>query len=294
MNFKSFYLLEASTGFNYIRLFVDKIERVLRDFSKNRDRYSKYETKFGYEIPISDIIDSSKFKKFGILEKLTSGNLYLYRGLLDFKNEPVIRKQEKDSKGEIVFRDQKGFYNITKSTIGIPFINHENDKTFYAYIDKISSTLYHEFAHKLQAIRGYDLKATANKTEKAWFEDEHEREALFTQIYKELEKRIKLVFRDMKIDKEQYSKTKDEEYRKEYILNYNVLYSAFKDEEGFNRFVNNSRWVIENTNKLISERMTYLRTNFKEEWDEFITDTWLEMKNEFRNVIPTKKLEINK
>jgi hypothetical protein len=292
MNFKSFYLTEAPKEFNYIQYFVDKIEKVLKDFSKNRKRYEKYDTDDGYVIPLKDIIPEKNFRTNGVMEKLREVTLMLAYGSLSFSNKPIItivRKQKDGSEKEYT---SSAFYNINKKIIVIPFINHKNNVVMDSNIDRTTSTIFHELTHAYQDVSGKELKGTVGKAEKQWYAQPQEREAVLNQIYKETQKIIRTKIKNNKSDREEFNKTKDADFIKEYVKVNNELVGMFEDVEEFEKWFNaNARWMIKYTNSMLDERIDYLKKFYEEEWDDFILNSYIELKKEFKNVLPTKILK---
>lgn len=287
------FLTEASKEYNYVKFFVDKIEKTLKDFSKNRSRYFQYSNALGWIIPISKIVSNEKFPKDGVLDKLAKGTLNLYYGELNTHSKtPEIRfniKQKDGSTKEVV---AKGLYSPAKNSITIPFVDDMSDKTYDDKLDYISSTLLHEFTHMLQNITKGNLKKTAGLSYSKWFEDENELEALENQIYKEFQKMVVRKFEVMKISKNEYLKTKDKDYYKDYLENSNELTVAFEDVDSFEKFFNKNLWKIKYTDKSLFEKIEYYKEVFKDKFDDFILKMFIDMKKEFKNMIMEKEIKL--
>lgn len=287
------FLTEASKEYNYVNFFVDKIVKTLKEFSKNRSRYWEYQTEDGWSIPISKIVSNEKFPKDGILHKLTKGTLNLCYGEINKQNKtPEIRYNIKQKDGSYKEYVSKGLYSPAKNSISIPFIDEMSDKTYEDKLDYISSTLLHEFTHMLQNVSGVEMKKTAGLGLSGWFKDENEREALSNQIYKEFQKMVFRVLEVMKISKNEYLKTKDKDYYKEYLKIWNDLYVAFEDVDAFEKFFNKNLWIIKYTNKSLFDKIEYYKEIFKDEFDDFILKMFIELKKEFKNMIPEKEINL--
>lgn len=291
MRFKQFYLTEASKEYNYIKLFVDKIKKVLKDFSENRSRYEKYEYDDGWYISLRDIINIENFPEYGILRKLSNGALFLSYGELDFSKNPVLKFNRKLKDGTIVEHKTKAFYSPTKNLIAIPFVDGDSNKTYINKLNEISSTLLHEFAHMLQNVSGKVLKGTVGFSEKQWFDDPNEREAILNQIYKEIQNILSNMITSMKEFRDMFNKTKDKKYYKSFLDNHNELVKAFKDIETFEKFLDSNLWKVKYNNSRIYDVILYFKKHYKEEFDDFLSNMYDDLEKEFKNVLPTKEIK---
>lgn len=292
MNFKQFYLEEASKEFNYIQFFVDKIEKILKDFSFNRKRYEKYEYEDGYAIPLKDIIPAKNFQSGGILEKLRDVTLMLAYGRLTFESRPVIDIMKKQKDGSYKEYSSAAFYQPRKKLIVVPFIDTKTDKVMENKIERIISTIFHELTHALQDAKGVELKGTVGKGEKYWYDDPNEREAIRNQIYKEVQKIIKTKIKNNKSYRVEFNKTKDSDFIKEYVKVNNELVKLFEDVDSFEDWFNkNAVWMIRYTNSNIDEYIKNMKKFYEDEWNDFVLEMFNELKDEFKNVIPVKELK---
>lgn len=295
MKFKEFYLTEASPEYPAIKMFVDKIEKTMKDFSKNRSRYEKYEMDDGYLIPLKDIIDFKKFPKGGFLDNLSDNNLFLAYGNISFSGKPQITYNAKLKDGSTVERTSGGLYMRNRKTIVIPFMSNSNKRIFDEKLDQIISTLLHELTHAAQAGRGDETKKTAHLSEKDWYNDKNEKEAVLNQIHKEIEHIISIKIKNNKFDREEFNKTNDKDFIKEYVKVNNELAEMFEDVEEFEKWFNRTaRWVIKYTVPILDERIDYLKTFHQEDWDDFVLDTYVQLKKKFKNVISAKVLRYSK
>ena len=84
----------------------------------------------------------------------------------------------------------------------------------------------------------------------------------------------------------------DTEYKKsdipEYVKKNNRLVDLFSSEEMFERKYPVGEILLDNDKQ--KRRINYLAGNLKDVYKKFIHDTYIELKKEFRNVLPTKKL----
>lgn len=295
MNFKQFYLTEASPEYSAIKMFVDKIEKTMKDFSKNRSRYEKYEMNDGYLIPLKDIIDFKKFPKGGFLDNLSDNNLFLAYGNISFSGKPQITYTAKLKDGTTTERTAGGLYMRNRKTIAIPFMSNSNKRTFDEKLDQIISTLLHEMTHAAQAASGEEINKTAHMSEKAWYNDKNEKEAVLNQIHKEIDRIISTKIKNNKSDREEFNKTNDKDFIKEYVKVNNELVVMFEDVEEFEKWFNrNALWAIKYTVPILDERIDYLKKFHKDDWDDFMLETYVELKKKFKTVIPTKLLRYGK
>jgi hypothetical protein len=294
MNFKQFYLTEASPEYSTIKMFVDKIEKTMKDFSKNRSRYEKYEYDDGYSIPLKDIIDFKKFPKGGFLDKMVNGELMLAFGDVSHLGTPFLRVNKRQKNGSSKEIEIMGMFSKIDNIIVIPFISKNTNQVFEGKLNTIVSTLLHELTHAAQHARGTQIHPTIGLQKVKWFQDTNEREAILNQIHKEIEQHISNKIKNNKSDRAEFNKTNDKEFIKEYVKVNNELVKMFKDVEEFEKWFNANRWVIRYTNKTLDERIDYLKKFHEDTWDDFILDTYVELKKKFKNVLPTKILRYGK
>lgn len=295
MNFKQFYLTEASPEYPAIKMFVDKIEKTMKDFSKKRSRYEKYEMNDGYLIPLKDIIDSKKFPKNGFLVSMVSGKLLLAYGDISFSGAPILKYNKTQKDGTKKEMTASALYLPKDKLVVIPFISEKNNTTFDSKLDKIISTLLHELTHAAQDSRGEEMKRTGHLSEKGWYDDKNEREAVLNQIHKEIEQIISTKIKNNKADREEFNKTNDKDFIKEYVKVNNELVNMFEDVDEFEKWFNrNALRMIKYVNSVLDERIVYLKKFHEDVWDDFVLDTYVELKKKFKNVLPTKILRYGK
>ncbi len=295
MNFKQFYLTEASPEYPAIKMFVDKIEKTMKDFSKNRSRYEKYEMNDGYLIPLKDIVDSKKFPKNGFLDSMVSGKLFLAYGDISFSGAPFLKYTTTQKDGTKKEMTASALYLPKDKLVVIPFISEKNNTTFDSKLDKIISTLLHELTHAAQDSRGEEMKRTGHLSKKGWYDDKNEREAVLNQIHKEIEQIISTKIKNNKADREEFNKTNDKDFIKEYVKVNNELVNMFEDVDEFEKWLNrNALWMIKYVNSVLDERIVYLKKFHGDVWDDFVLETYVELKKKFKNVLPTKMLRYGK
>jgi len=294
MNFKTFYLTESSPEYPAIKMFVDKIEKTMKDFSKNRSRYEKYEFSDGYLIPLKDIIDSKKFPKNGFLDSMVSGKLFLAYGDLSFSGTPILKYHKTQKDGTKKEMTASALYLKKDKLVAIPFISEKNNTTFDSKLGKIVSTLLHELTHAAQDSRGEEMKRTGHLSEKDWYDDKNEREAILNQIHTEIEDLISSKIKTYKTDREEFNSTKDKDFLKEYIQINNELVNMFEDVDEFEKWLNGNRWAIKYVNSVLDERIDYLKKFHDDVWNDFVLETYTELKKKFKNVLPTKILRYGK
>lgn len=295
MNFKQFYFIEASPEYPAINMFVDKIQRTMKDFSKNRSRYEKYEFNDGYSIPLKDIIDFKKFHKNGFLDKLVNGELMLAFGDISHLGTPLLTVNKRQKNGSTKAIDVMGLFSKIDNIIVIPFISKTTNQVFEGKLNGIISTLLHELTHAAQHARGTEINSTIGLRKDKWFQDKNEREAVLNQIHKEIEQIVRTKIKNNKSDREEFNKTNDKDFIKEYVKVNNELAGMFEDVEEFEKWFNrNARWAIKYTVPILDDRIDYLKKFHQDDWDDFILDTYIDVKKKFKNIIPTKVLRYGK
>lgn len=277
-------LNEATKEYNYVKIISDKIGKFLDHFQKNVDKYSKNKNSDGsYSFPISDIVKEVDDEK-SVLYSMRKGTIQLFKWKKSPGLEPVITIT---SKSTGVKKDIKGGYSTKLDTIAIPYLDFKEEDLKYGYpwVDKIKSTLLHELTHKLQNVSGKEVSSTSNLSREDWLKEPQEKEAMLNQMYEEIQTYIKNLFRLLDASKKEYFKTKDEEYKWEYVDFNNELYRIFKSEESFEKeFYGNHRY------KQSLGRAEELNKIDKKIMKDFLSDSFHELRKEFENVYPEKKI----
>lgn len=287
-------LLEASPEYPSIKMFVDKIEKTMKDFSKNRSRYEKYKQEDGYKIPLRDIVNVEKFPKDGFLDKLSEGDLFLAFGEVSFNKNPILKYQSRQKDGTAEERISHGLYIPSRKLIAIPFISEKTNIPFTGKIDQILSSLLHELTHAVQNVRGEEMKRTGNLSEKGWFDNANEREATLNQIHREIERYLSSKIKNNKSDRQEFNKSNDSSFIKEYVKVNNELVELFEDVDAFENWFDKNTWVIRYNHPVLNDKLEYLKKFYEGEWSDFILETFITLKNKFKNVIPTKLLRYGK
>lgn len=279
-------LNEATKEYNYVKIISDKIGKFLDYFQKNIDKFGKNKISEGsYSFPISEIVKEFSVKDWEHLNQLRKGTINFVKWKKASNIDPTIKILVKGNEVNV-----KGVYYPPVDKIVIPYLDFKEEDMKYGYpwVDKIKSTLLHELTHKLQNISDKPMKSTAQLSREDWLKDDSEKEAILNQIYEELQAYIRNQFRVMKIDREEYSKTKDKEYFFEYFDTHNHLYRFFKSEEDFEKefYTENVRSRL---SKSVNTRIDELNKIDKKIMKDFLEESYYELRKEFENVYPEKK-----
>jgi hypothetical protein len=289
MRFKSFYLLEASKEYNIAKFLSDRIIKQLRDMSysakSHPDRYKDTKNKWIgiHEIPMKKFIKDLNIPKGKMFDFLSIMKLYLDYGELDKGSKRPFLK--------VYGGRRAGGYYEPKGDFGvhIPFIDQTTGLPFTQYFDDFYSTVLHELTHAIQDYQGTITKEGTHKTnQEEWFLDKSEREAYIHEMYRHLQEYISGLISDMKNFRTNtdYSKADYEEY----VKTSNILRLMFESLDTFKKSVrmNANRIFIDNERN--KDRFDYISTNHRDVYNKFLEDSYVELKKEFKNVLPTKKL----
>lgn len=288
MNFKLFYLSEASKEYNIAKVLTDKIIRQLRDMvysaKSHPDRYKDTKNKWVglHIIPLKKFLKDMNIVKGGLFDRLKDIDVYLDYGYLDKGSvKPYLT---------IHGTKKAGGYYEPKGEVGIhlPFINHKTELPFDGYFDEYYSVILHELTHAIQDIKKPFTKGTSDLSQRGWFENDNEREAYLNELYRHLQDYISGTVSALK----NYRTTEwgDPDY-KEYVRLSNKLKRTFESLENFRKTVRLDSTIIFLDNKTNKDRIDYLSTEHRDVYNKFLEDSYLELKKEFKNVIPTKELK---
>lgn len=291
MRFKEFYLTEASKEYNYIKHFSNKIGKFLENFSKNFKKYSSYE-KFGeYKIPIKEIAKEMNVEDSAILSKLRNGILLLGPGE---RNDPDSFPYFRMGKNNTAY----GYYNSTKNLIAIPAMNYATKEPFVGWkiMEHFKSVILHELTHNLQNIENRSSSGTSNLSTEDWYKNKNEKEAIKNQFYEYVQKYVSRMFASMKEMRQSTEEEKKKgnytsDFLDEYIKENNLLVDMFESIKSFIEHFPKIFKMISFENKSVYEKLKYFKTNHEKEFEWFLEETYRELKKEFKNVLPTKKLK---
>ena len=282
MRFKEFYLKEASQEYNIVKFFSDKVGKFLDYFQKNVEKFDENKVSPDrYTFDISDIVKEVN-DKTSMLYSMRNGTIDFVKWKKAYNSEPIVKliTPTREVSG-------KGFYSYTINKIIIPYLDFKQEgiKDGYPWVDKIKSTLVHEMTHKFQKVSGKEITNTTNLSRKDWLKSDQELEAILNQMYKQIQDNIKRLFRLLDSTKKEYFKTKDNEFKWEYIDFSNQLYRIFKSEESFEKeFYGNDRY------KESLSRAKELNDIDKSIMKEFLEKSYYDLLKEFENVYPEKKI----
>lgn len=250
------------------------------------DRYKRTRNKWIgiHEIPMSKFTKDLNIPKGEVFDFISKMKLYLDYGFLDNESRRPHLK---------VYGGRKaGGYYEPKGDFGIhiPFINSETKLPFDGYFDDFYSTILHELTHAVQDAQGKIGKAsgTAGSTTAEWFTYKTEREAYLHELYRHLQEYVSGLISEMKNFRTntEYSKADYEEY----VKTSNILKAMFDSLESFKKAVRMSANMIFLDNRTNKDRFDYLTTNHRDIYNNFLEDAYVELKKEFKNVLPEKKL----
>lgn len=296
MNFKSFYLSEASKEYNIAKVLTDKIIRQLRDMvysaKSHPDRYKdtrRSKWLGDHKISIKKFLKDMNIVKGGLFDKLKDMDVYLDTGHLDKgSSKPYLTVNGGKKAGGYYEPDEK-----YEKGIHIPFINIKTQAPFDGYFDEFYSVILHELTHAIQDIKTPFGKGdgTANLDSTKWFTNKNEREAYLNELYRHLQDYISGTVSALK----NYRTTEwgDPDY-KQYVVLSNMLKKMFDNVDIFKKAIRNSLRIIFLNNLSNRERFDYLSTEHRDIYNKFLEDSYLELKKEFKNVIPTKELKYGK
>lgn len=269
MNFKSFYLIEASKQSNISEYITSEMIKILRDLAIHPERYDKYkEGKLNYSLPIKDFISLNKVS--GTLRTIIDiYSIELATGIIKAGLPVLVNGLKKGSGGY-----------ATPNTIVIPFFNKETEEPF-SYFDTFKNTLKHEFIHASQFVENNPhLKMIRNdKTPLEYISNPIERDAyidgMFRNIIDYMSSEIKIL---NNVRKEQPGK---------YIEKNNKISKWFASSEEFVQFLKEySDEIFDNNNKKFFE-LYYKHYRSEVFFDNIMKKLLLDIKQEFGTKLPT-------
>lgn len=290
MNFKEFYLTEASKELNIVSFLSDKISKTLDEIVRKPEQFKQYQHNNSgqFIIPFKKFIGDLNVPKNSFLKVLSRGNLYLDLGSDKDATYPFLEIPTRDKDGKHFRRKAGAYYHFDLDPeIHLPFINKQTGLPFQGYLEHWRSLLIHELTHAIQDLKGEIKSGTAQLSHEEWFADKKEQEAVIHQLYKVLQKHFKELFSYMN-----FHRTNDEKYRdvKKAVVESNALYNWFKDFESFKKSFRMNQNLIYLDNPIEKSRLFYLWDNHKDTYNKFLEDSYKELKKEFKNVIPEKML----
>lgn len=290
MNFKTFYFTEASQEYNIAKFLSDRIIKQLRDMSysakSHPGRYKDTKNKWIgiHEIPMKKFIKDLNIPKGKLFDFISTMKLYLDYGFLERGSQSPFLKVYGGRKAGGYY-EPKGDYGIH-----IPFIDERTGLPFTQYFDEFYSTILHELTHAIQDIKEPFTKGygTAKTTQDEWFENKNEREAYIHEFYRHLQEYVSELLSGMKNYRTDtnYSKANYQQY----VNTSNRLWKMFETLDTFKKSIRMDAKEIFLNNKTNLDRFDYLSTNHRDIYNKFLEDSYPELKKEFKNVLPTKKL----
>ena len=248
----------------------------------HKERYNKFKTPVGYYIELKDIINKDYSDKDSFYFNILKGITILFR-----------KGNVKDSNPYFIHKGKKveGLATFSHGNIvSIPFINEENGEFFEGYSNHYKSILVHELTHIFQRLSDINKISNSNEDDyKTWLSRNHEQEAILNQVFSAIRSFIK-----EEIDMMQ-------RYRKEkmirpYVMKNNKLQELFSSKEVFSKMITKDYDDI--FKSYVSKNKSSIRNHYVEfgiEYPklekEFLYTTWEDLKSEFKNVIPDKKLK---
>ena len=288
MRFKEFYLKEASQEYNIAKVLAKNIIRTLRNMAyRDLSRYEKYKNPYSntYQIPMTEFIKDVKVPKGRIIYQLMNGYVFLENGYLDNGGKtPYLWVYNGDKKVKA-----GGYFTPARHELGIhlPFIDAEGSSLFKSYFPEFESLIIHELTHFIQNSKERFSTGTSHLSQQAWFNNKNEQEAYLHELYNDIQKYVKDTLRDIKMYRSNESKAPDYE---KYVNFSNSLYKMFEDVESFKKSIRMLKQIIFLDNQKNKNKFEYLSTEHKDIYDKFLEDSFEELKKEFKNVLPTKKL----
>lgn len=294
IKFKQFYLSEASQEYNITKTVADKLAKLLDEivFSANKDpkylKKYKYSDSGEYHIPLKDFIKKMDFPEGSIFSKLKDGKLYLEYGYWDNSPTPyLITVTKKDGK---TYRDKAGaYFDNHEYFLGIhlPFIDPKTELPYQGFRNHWKNILIHELTHYVQDAKDRFKEGTATLSTDEWYANKNEQEAYLHEIYSLFQEWLAKEIKDLK-----RLRVTDEYYPADipkYIKTNNRLVELFSSEDMFEKKYPIGEIFLDNDKQ--KKRINYIASNLKEVYKKFIHDTYVELKKEFKNVLPTKMLK---
>lgn len=295
MNFKSFYFTEASQEYNIAKIVADKLYKLLDEieYSANKDpkylQKYKYSNSGEYHIPLKDFIKNINFPKDSIFSNLRDGKLYLESGYRD--NSPTPYLLAISTKDGRTSRDKAAaYFDPDKYFLGIhlPYIDPKTLLPFPGFRKHWKSLLLHELTHYVQDAKEKFGHGTSTLSSEEWYADKKEQEAYLHELYSLFQDWLKEEIYDLKrlrVDDKDAGTKADISV---YVKTNNRLVDLFSSEDTFEKKYPVGEIFLDHDKH--KRRINYLAGNLKDVYTKFIKDTYNELKKEFKNVLPTKKL----
>lgn len=295
MRFKTFYLNEASQEYNIVKVLADKIIKRLKDISYSAERYperhksTKTNKWIGtHKISMKEFLKDINYPKGGVFESLKDGHVYLDYGYIEKGDRTPWLTVYSNGK-----QKKAGGYFSPKDEFGIhlPFINFKTDLPFDGYMENFHSLIVHELTHFVQEYKNKTTKGTADLSTSEWFNNEKEQEAYLHELYRNLQNYVLEIIKDIKHYRS--SEFKSPDYKK-YVITSNKLKKLFETLETFKKSIRLDVAEIFLDNIKNRNNFMHLSTELRDVYNKFLEDSYLELKKEFKNVIPTKELKYDK
>jgi len=293
MRFLEFYLSEASQEYNIAKTLAEKLSKLLDEIEysaeKNPDYLKKYKYSNSghYHIPLKDFIKKINFPEDSVFSHLKDGKLYLEYGYRDDSTTPYLLAVTRED-GHTYRTKAGAYFDQDKYFLGIhlPFIDPKTELPYQGFRTHWKNLLIHELTHYIQDSKDSSKYGTSTLSSEEWHKDKKEQEAYLHELYSLFQNWLSEELSDLK------NLRNDTEYKKsdipEYVKKNNRLVDLFSSEEMFERKYPVGEILLDNDKQ--KRRINYLAGNLKDVYKKFIHDTYIELKKEFRNVLPTKKL----
>lgn len=284
-------LNEASQEYNIAKVLTDKIIKTMKEMAydngSNLRHYDKYKNQYskGYRIPMIEFIKDVKVPDDGVFNRLKKGRVFFEEGHFEFGDQaPWLYAHDGNKKVQA-----GGYFTPDGIDFGIhiPFIDHETGKPFMGFFPEYRSLIIHELTHFIQNAKEKFTTGTAQLSREDWFKNKKEQEAYLHELYNDIQEHVKETLREMKSYRSAEWKTP--EYGK-YVNYSNTLFKMFEDVDSFKKSINMLQRIIFLNNIKNKNKFTYLSTEHRDVYNKFLEDSFAELKKEFKNVLPTKKL----
>lgn len=290
MRFKEFYLTEASQEYNIAKIVAEKLFKLMKHIESGLDNDKNYLKKYKvsnsgmYHIPLKDFINKLNVLENSTIGKMKDGMLYLEFGHIDDKQHPFLYAISRDENGRTQRNKAAAYFDGGKDFLGvhIPFIDSKTGEPFKYFGTYWEGLLIHELTHYVQDIKEKFKKGTSQLSSDEWYANKKEQEAYLHELYLKFQRWLSNEIKELKEIRN------DKNLFKYYTKKYNKLVSMFSSLENFEK-----KWPIDALDDSKSRnRINYIAGNLKDVYTKFLSDTYHELKKEFKNTLPTKEIKV--